>query len=142
MIIGIHLTPELPWWLVRQNRLDKAKAALSRLAAPQTEVGFGIEDIVAFMVLTTEHEQEVDSSTRSVACFQGANLCRTIIVIDCHFAQLLNGNSMRADSTYFLGYEGYRCEREVPANKMKLWKYIKNSLERAFVLIEPSVNTR
>jgi hypothetical protein len=44
--------------------------------------GFGIEEIVAFMVLTTEHEQEVDSSIRSVACFQGANLCRTIIVID------------------------------------------------------------
>jgi SP family general alpha glucoside:H+ symporter-like MFS transporter len=123
LIIDIHLAPESPWWLVRQNRLDKAKAALARLTTPQTNVGFGIEKIVAFMVLTTEHEREVDSSTRSVACFQGTNLRRIISVIDYYFAQLLNGNSIHADSTYFLRYEGYGCESvRSLRNKMKLWK--------------------
>jgi MFS transporter, SP family, general alpha glucoside:H+ symporter len=122
LIIGIYLAPESPWWLIRQNHLDKAKAALVRLATLQADVGFGIEKIVAFMVLTTEHGREVHSSTGSVACFQSTNLRRTIIVIGCYFAQLLDENSMRADSAYFLRYKGYRCEREVLAEQMNHWK--------------------
>jgi SP family general alpha glucoside:H+ symporter-like MFS transporter len=41
-----------------------------------------------------------------LACFKGLNLRRTIIVIGCYAAQLLDGNSLRANSTYFFQQAG------------------------------------
>ncbi|KAK9234165.1 general substrate transporter [Lipomyces kononenkoae] len=105
LVIGVYFAPESPWWLVRQNRPEDAKAALRRLTSPQS-VDFDIDKSVALMVLTTEHESEINSSTQYSACFKGTDLRRTIIVIGCYCMQVLSGSTLRAYATYFFEQAG------------------------------------
>ncbi|KAH6611562.1 hypothetical protein Trco_001582 [Trichoderma cornu-damae] len=105
LIIGVYLAPESPWWLVRQNRVDEAKASLRRLTSPQN-VDFDVDKGVALMALTTEHEREINAGTKYTSCFQGSDLRRTIIVIGCYCMQVLSGSTLRAYATYFFTQAG------------------------------------
>lgn len=58
------------------------------------------------MVVTTEHERLIDSSTSYRACFEGPNLRRTLIVIGIYCVQTFNGNPIRGYSTYFFEQAG------------------------------------
>lgn len=74
LIIGTIFAPESPWWLVRQNRLDDAKASVRRL----TTADAGVEDTtVAMMVNTNNIEMKVSSGTSFLDCFTGLDLRRT-----------------------------------------------------------------
>ncbi|KAK9364827.1 general substrate transporter [Lipomyces kononenkoae] len=110
LVIGVYFAPESPWWLVRQNRLEDAKHALRRLTSPRN-VDFDINKSIALMVLTTEHESEINSSTHYSACFKGTDLRRTIIVIGCYCMQVLSGSTLRAYSTYFFEQAGLPTEQ-------------------------------
>ncbi|RMZ90390.1 hypothetical protein DV736_g2385, partial [Chaetothyriales sp. CBS 134916] len=96
---------ESPWWLVRQNRLEDAKASVLRLTSRQN-VHFDADNSVALMVLTTERERELNASTEFIACFRGSNLRRTAIVIACYCMQVLSGSSLRSYATYFFQQAG------------------------------------
>jgi len=104
-MIGVYFAPESPWWLVRQNRPEEAKAVVRRLTSPQN-VDFDVDKNVALMVLTTEHEREVNAHTQYSACFRGSDLRRTIIVIGCYCMQVLSGSTLRAYMTYFFQQAG------------------------------------
>ncbi|CZT12850.1 related to Maltose permease [Rhynchosporium graminicola] len=106
LIIGLYFAPESPWWLIRQNRSDEAKLALSRLTTPQSDIEFSLDESIALMTFITDHERSVESCTTYRACFRGVNLRSTIIVMGCYAAQLLDGNSLRADSTYLFREAG------------------------------------
>jgi SP family general alpha glucoside:H+ symporter-like MFS transporter len=106
LIIGVYFAPESPWWLIRQNRPEEAKTALIRLTTPQSDSNFNIDETISLMALTIDHEREVEANTTYLACFKGLNLRRTIIVMGCYAAQLLDGNSLRANSTYFFEQAG------------------------------------
>jgi SP family general alpha glucoside:H+ symporter-like MFS transporter len=69
-------------------------------------VNFDIDKNIALMVVTTEHERTINAETTYLACFQGTNLQRTIIVIGIYCIQTLNGNPLRGYSTYFLEQAG------------------------------------
>ncbi|UKZ46994.1 hypothetical protein TrVGV298_001205 [Trichoderma virens] len=69
-------------------------------------VNFDIDKNIALMVVTTEHERSVNAETSYLACFQGTNLRRTLIVIGIYCIQTLNGNPLRGYSTYFLQQAG------------------------------------
>ena len=51
-MIGIVFAPESPWWLVRKNRLEEAKAALLRLTSPG-RIEFDADQAITLMVVTT-----------------------------------------------------------------------------------------
>ena len=104
--MGIYFAPESPWWLIRQNRPEEAKAALRRLTTPGIDSDFNIDQTISLIAVTIEHERELEASTGYLACFKGLNLRRTIIVIGCYAAQLMDGNSLRANSTYFFEQAG------------------------------------
>lgn len=58
------------------------------------------------MVLTTEHEREVNSGTSYAACFKGTDLRRTSIVVALYTMQIAAGSTLRAYATYFFEQAG------------------------------------
>ena len=95
---------------MRRHRLEEAKTSLYRLTSQQAP-GVDVDKNVALMVLTTELESEPNAGTSYVACFRGANLRRTIIVMGCYIMQVLSGSTSRAYSTYFFQQAGLRTDQ-------------------------------
>lgn len=111
IFVAVIFAPESPWWLVRHNRLEDAKASLRRLASGQEATSSRIEKTVALMVLTTEYERQINSSTSYVACFKGTDLRRTIIIIFLFCIQIIGGTTLRAYATYFFEQAGLPAEQ-------------------------------
>jgi SP family general alpha glucoside:H+ symporter-like MFS transporter len=105
LMIGIAFAPESPWWLVRKNRLDEAKAALLRLTSPNG-IEFDVDEAVALMVVTTENEREAGTGVRYLDCFHGVDRRRTIIACCVWCIQILSGTGLRIYSTYFYEQAG------------------------------------
>ncbi|KAJ5588167.1 hypothetical protein N7537_010845 [Penicillium hordei] len=110
LMIGIVFAPESPWWLVRKNRLEEAKAALLRLTSPG-RIEFDVDQAIKLMVVTTEKERESGTGTRYIDCFRGVDLRRTSISCSCWGIQILSGTSLRIYSTYFYKQAGLPTEQ-------------------------------
>ncbi|KAH8650184.1 general substrate transporter [Xylariales sp. PMI_506] len=73
------ICPESPWWLVRQGRIEDAKAAIRKLISPRPGVEFDVDAHVEMMVVTNKYEQQVQAGANYWHCFQGSDLRRTEI---------------------------------------------------------------
>ncbi|KJR87617.1 MFS transporter, SP family, general alpha glucoside:H+ symporter [Sporothrix schenckii 1099-18] len=104
-VVALLFAPESPWWFVRHHRLDEAKKSLARLSSAEA-ANFNIDKTVALMVLTTEHERIINSSTTWMACFKGPDLRRTILVIALYCSQIIGGSTLRSYATYFFEQAG------------------------------------
>jgi SP family general alpha glucoside:H+ symporter-like MFS transporter len=109
-MIGIIFAPEPPWWLVRKNRLEEAKAALRRLTSPG-RIEFDADQAITLMVVTTESERETGTGTRYIDCFRAVDLRRTSIACCCWGIQILSGTGLRIYSTYFYQQAGLPTEQ-------------------------------
>jgi SP family general alpha glucoside:H+ symporter-like MFS transporter len=67
LIIRVYFAPKSPWWLVRRNRLEEAKAALGRLTTPHGDESIDIDEAISLMMFTIEHERELEASTTYLA---------------------------------------------------------------------------
>ncbi|TEA16382.1 General alpha-glucoside permease [Colletotrichum sidae] len=106
LITGIFFAPESPWWLVRKERLEDAKAALLRLTSRNARPGFNADETVSMMVHTNELEKAVQSGTTYADCFKGVDLRRTEIVCGTWAVQTLCGSTFMGFSTYFFQQAG------------------------------------
>ena len=111
IFVAVFLAPESPWWLVRQNRLEDAKTSLRRLTSGKDATESRIDKAVALMVLTTEYERQMNSSTSYAACFRGEDLRRTVIVSFLFCMQIIGGTTLRAYATYFFEQAGLATEQ-------------------------------
>ncbi|KAH8809428.1 general substrate transporter [Xylogone sp. PMI_703] len=111
IFVAVIFAPESPWWLVRHNRLEEAKVSLKRLASRDEASTSNIEKTVALMVLTTEYERQINSSTSYVACFKGTDLRRTTIVIFLFCIQIIGGTTLRSYATYFFEQAGLPADQ-------------------------------
>jgi SP family general alpha glucoside:H+ symporter-like MFS transporter len=93
------LSPESPWWLVRNDRLEDAKHSVTRLSKNKTE--HQINGEVAMMLHTTKTEAEVTRGATYADCFTGVNLRRTEIVCVAFCGQILSGSTFSYSPTYF-----------------------------------------
>lgn len=101
LIIGISFAPESPWWLIRQNRIDEARATLVRLTSPDSTSDYDIDKAVTLMSVTVARERKVGTGTRYADLFRGVDRRRTIVACACWMIQILSGTGLRVYSTYF-----------------------------------------
>ncbi|KAL9618126.1 MAG: hypothetical protein Q9160_007133 [Pyrenula sp. 1 TL-2023] len=106
LILGILFAPESPWWLVRKNRIQDARAALRRLNSNHVDADHDVNLSVALMVVTTEQEKANGTGTTYRDCFKGVDRRRTAISCAVSSMQSLSGAGLGAYSTYFYQQAG------------------------------------
>ncbi|KAK9452017.1 general substrate transporter [Limtongia smithiae] len=103
IFVSVSLAPESPWWLVRHNKIDEAKAAIRRLVS---DPDFDVDMQVAMITQTNAMEARVSEGTSFIDCFKGTDLRRTEIVSVVYCVQSLCGCSLMGYSTYFYEQAG------------------------------------
>ncbi|CAN9158102.1 unnamed protein product [Alternaria alternata] len=84
IFFAVCFAPESPWWLIRQNRLEDARATLRRLRTkPATssddEFETTLTGAMETMIQTNKREEQVQSGTNYKDCFKGVDKRRTEI---------------------------------------------------------------
>ncbi len=97
--------PESPWWLVRKGRMETARKALRRLGS-NTVTDSHLDNGVALMYLTNEHEKEIERGTTYLELFKGVNLRRTEVAVGAWICQVTCGNWFGGNVTYFMEQAG------------------------------------
>ena len=97
--------PESPWWLVRKGRMEAARKALRGLASKHV-TDEQLDNNVAMMYLTNEHEMEIEKATSYLELFKGTNLRRTEIAVGAWVCQVTCGNWFGGNVTYFMEQAG------------------------------------
>ena len=105
LIIGIYLAPESPWWLVRKERYDDAKAMLVRLTSDNSPE-FDPDHTIAQIKQVNDFEKALGEGTSYLDCFRGTNLRRTEITCGVWLVQNLCGATFMGYSTYFYRQAG------------------------------------
>lgn len=103
LAVGIFLAPESPWWLVRKNKLSKARKSLSRiLSGDAVEKEIKVEITLEQIKLTIEKERKLEGKNSSFFnCFKGVDGRRTRIACLTWVAQGTSGSILLGYSTYF-----------------------------------------
>jgi SP family general alpha glucoside:H+ symporter-like MFS transporter len=103
---AVWFAPESPWWLIRQNRFEDARATLRRLRTkPATisddEFATTLRGAMETMIQTNEREKKMQSGTSYKDCFNGVDKRRTEITCMAWTIQTLCGSTFMGFSTYF-----------------------------------------
>lgn len=102
IILATLLAPESPWWLVRQGRIEDAKAAIRKITTPTEGVEFDLDSHVEMMVVTNQYEKEVGAGTNYWHLFQGSDLHRTEVSAMAFVTQALCGVPFMGFGTQFM----------------------------------------
>ncbi|PHH68273.1 hypothetical protein CDD82_683 [Ophiocordyceps australis] len=97
LVVGMLRVPESPWWLVRQGRLDDARAALRKLSSG----GVDVEATLTVIIETNRLEQELEAGSTYADCFRSVNRRRTEIAFGVYCTQVLSGIYLISYSTFF-----------------------------------------
>ncbi|KAH9866272.1 hypothetical protein J1614_008838 [Plenodomus biglobosus] len=102
IILATLLAPESPWWLVRQGRIEEAKAAIRKITTPTEGIEFDLDSHVEMMVVTNQYEKEVGAGTNYWHLFQGSDLHRTEVSAMAFVTQALCGVPFMGFGTQFM----------------------------------------
>jgi len=108
IFIICYFAPESPWWLVRNNKIDEARAALLKLTSKKN-TAFNVDDTVAMMIHTNELEIQQSAQAEGTTyqdCFKGIDLRRTEITVMVWLIQQTSGAAMIGWGTYFMTQVG------------------------------------
>ncbi|GAA5994505.1 hypothetical protein JCM5350_004669 [Sporobolomyces pararoseus] len=100
ILIGVFFATESPYYLVRQGRLEEAKAALITLGANKPGA-IPADERVAQIQHTNEMEKAMSAGTSYLDCFRGTNLRRTEIAAVAWMIQTACGSGLIGQSTVF-----------------------------------------
>ncbi|KAH7160990.1 alpha glucoside transporter [Dactylonectria macrodidyma] len=80
IIMASIFAPESPWWLIRHDRTDEARAAIQKLTTPRPDIDFDIDAHLEMMRLTVKFEAHTAGAGGHYwDCFRGADRRRTEI---------------------------------------------------------------
>lgn len=116
LFVIVCFTPMSPWWLVRNNRLEEAEAALRRLTNPEFVSEQDIKDNVAMMVHTNEMERNIQEGTSYIECFKGVDRRRTEASMMVFAMQLLSGQNLVGQGVQFLQQAGIKPQLSFSLN--------------------------
>lgn len=105
-----------PWWLVRNNRLEEAEAALRRLTSAEHVSEKDIKNNVAMMVHTNEMERAIQEGTSYIECFRGIDRRRTEASMMVFAMQLLSGQNLIGQGVQFLQQAGISVQLSFSIN--------------------------
>ncbi|GAA5871436.1 hypothetical protein JCM16303_000755 [Sporobolomyces ruberrimus] len=100
ILVGVFFATESPYFLVRQGRIEEAKAALRELGSEKPGA-INAEDRVAQIQHTNEMEKAMSAGTSYLDCFRGTNLRRTEIAAVAWMIQTACGSGLIGQSTVF-----------------------------------------
>ncbi|KAF9457582.1 trehalose transport-related protein [Collybia nuda] len=106
LLLIVYFCPTSPWWLVRQGRLDDAKANIKRLTSAELYSEEDANNTVSMMVHTNELEKQATSGASYIDCFRGIDGRRTEIVMMVFAMQLLSGQNLIGQGVQFLQQAG------------------------------------
>lgn len=98
ILSGLYFAPESPWWLIRQDKMDKAEESLQKLV--QRDSGIDTKETLAMMVKTDLLERDLEVGTKYSDCWKGSNRRRMEICILLFVVQNFSGNPV-GFATYF-----------------------------------------
>ncbi|KAL3472708.1 hypothetical protein BJX99DRAFT_272742 [Aspergillus californicus] len=106
LMVMCILSPESPWWCVRQGRLEEARCSLVRLMSRSNNNNNNnntvrVDTDLAEIQHTNELEKNIFAGTLYWQCFQGSNLRRTEIVCVTWLIQIICGSQLMGYSTVF-----------------------------------------
>ncbi|KAF5022603.1 hypothetical protein F66182_5349 [Fusarium sp. NRRL 66182] len=105
LLLGVWFAPDSPWWLIRHERTEDARHALSRLCNKTTT---DIEDTISLMKHTNKMEKDCNYGGASYRdLFKGVNRRRTEIACMAWVCQALSGWSLTAWAPYFFEQSGF-----------------------------------
>ncbi|OCF35467.1 hypothetical protein I316_03019 [Kwoniella heveanensis BCC8398] len=106
IILGLPFSPESPWYLIRQSRIEASSAVLARLGAKNIEVE------VKQLQETIALEDYYAISSSYMDCFRGTNRRRTAIALMVFVLQQIVGVIfVLGFSTYFFQLAGFDVAR-------------------------------
>ncbi|KAH7378489.1 maltose permease [Phaeosphaeria sp. MPI-PUGE-AT-0046c] len=104
---GMYFAPESPWWLVRQQRVEEAEAALKRLASDKVNV----KAVLAQIVETDRLETDMEAGSTYRDVFKKVNWRRTECAIGVYSIQVLAGVYLINYGTYFFTLAGLETDQ-------------------------------
>lgn len=106
LFLIVWFSPQSPWWLVRQDRLDDAEQSVRRLTSSEHVSAQEVKNTVAMMVHTNEMEKQLAEGTSYLQCFRGIDRRRTEIVMMVFAMQLFSGQNLIGQGVQFLQQAG------------------------------------
>ncbi|ORY20871.1 trehalose transport-related protein [Naematelia encephala] len=106
LILAVILAPESPWWLVRQGRMDQARAVIKKIARPGYYAEGEVDGFAEYMRHTDALERAESAKASWLEMFRGTNLRRTEIQMAVWVIQQWNGNAITNLTTEFLQAAG------------------------------------
>lgn len=94
ILIGVLFAPESPWWLVRHDKDEQARATLLRLVSDK-HTSFNVDAQLAMIKYTNALEKAVSEGTSYLDCFRGTDLRRTEVVTFTWLVQAICGSAFQ-----------------------------------------------
>ncbi|KAB5577891.1 maltose permease [Coniochaeta sp. 2T2.1] len=113
LLILIFLSPESPWWLIRNNQREEALKSVKRLGNGDAEQA---EKSLAMIERTVQIERQMGGEPTLLDLFKGTDLRRTIITCLIYASQNLAGNLIANQATYFFQQAGMSTDRAFQLN--------------------------
>ena len=130
------IAEESPWWLIRHNKMEEARLALSRLVTKKyTPAGYSVDDHLDLLIETNQNNiKNSDNGVGYIDCFRRANLRRTEITVVFWTIQNACGTALMQWSAYFFVEAGLTHKQAFTMQIMQAsYLFVHHSYPFAFV---------